>query len=261
MTTSEFMAATFGVSMDAARNFIIARISEPQEIYQVAVQYGVTSTMLGEITGYPAGDVEAFFTAHGFNGAALAAPAPAPAPTTKFLGLAASVFPEAALALDYETGILSVSSLRSEIAATLGSSASLFDSIFQPSRYLGYEDGTFTPDELGSAALGSLPATSEALQSAFFGTMIQAMRNIDFAEAEAINQYGEDNAAAVMNGDPQVLATAVAMLMSAISSPTPAPVAADEEIAWVITHSMAASVQLVASQPELTPFYAVQGFI
>lgn len=64
--------AQYGVSVGEARDFILSHLSSPGVIYQTALQFGVTATMLAEIYGsVTANDVVAFFDAQGMNGAAL----------------------------------------------------------------------------------------------------------------------------------------------------------------------------------------------
>jgi hypothetical protein len=72
MTTSEFLFATFGVTIEQARGFLFDHLDNPGLIYSTAIQYDVTNVMLSEIVGgVSAAQVSAFFDSRGFDGAAL----------------------------------------------------------------------------------------------------------------------------------------------------------------------------------------------
>jgi hypothetical protein len=67
MTTTDYLAQ-FGITMQEAHDFVFANLEAPALILSVALQYGVTTTMLGEIAGgYAASDVRGFFSEHGLD--------------------------------------------------------------------------------------------------------------------------------------------------------------------------------------------------
>jgi hypothetical protein len=71
MTTSDYLAQ-YGVTMQQAHDFVFANLDAPDHILAVAAQYGVTTTMLGEIAGgYSSTDVRGFFSAHGLDASSL----------------------------------------------------------------------------------------------------------------------------------------------------------------------------------------------
>jgi hypothetical protein len=72
MTVTTDYLAQFGITMQEAHDFVWSHIDDAQLIFTVAGQYGVTTTMLGEIAGgYSATEVRGFFAEHGLNGALL----------------------------------------------------------------------------------------------------------------------------------------------------------------------------------------------
>jgi hypothetical protein len=71
MTTPDYLAQ-YGITMQQAHDFVFANLDAPDRILSVALQYGVTTTMLGDIAGgYSATDVRAFFSAHGLDASPL----------------------------------------------------------------------------------------------------------------------------------------------------------------------------------------------
>lgn len=84
--------ASLGVTMAQAKEFILANVSTPVNIYNVAKQFGVTNDMLAEIYGgVTAADVKAFFVAHGFNAALLDGTGSIPTISTSMSGLTAKL--------------------------------------------------------------------------------------------------------------------------------------------------------------------------
>ena len=71
MTAAELLSSQ-GVSMQQASDWVQARLQNPGEIYNVCLEFGISSSMLAEIVqpfvpGVVASDVEAFFSSAGFN--------------------------------------------------------------------------------------------------------------------------------------------------------------------------------------------------
>ncbi len=77
MTTSEFLSANFGVTMQQAHDFLLANYeANLAGIYSTALEFRVTNAMLGEIAGVPASLVRDYLDGHGFSSAALEPPEP-----------------------------------------------------------------------------------------------------------------------------------------------------------------------------------------
>lgn len=64
--------AQFGITVEQAKDFIIASIFQPESLFNTFIAYGVTAEMVAEIYGgISANDVVAFFNAIGLDGTAL----------------------------------------------------------------------------------------------------------------------------------------------------------------------------------------------
>lgn len=71
MTTPEYLAQ-FGITMQQAHDFVFANLGSPDHILSVAIQYGVTTAMLGDIAGgFTSTDVRSFFSEHGLDASSL----------------------------------------------------------------------------------------------------------------------------------------------------------------------------------------------
>lgn len=71
MTTPEYLAQ-FGITMQEAHDFVFANLGAPDHLLAVALQYGVTTTMLGDIAGgFTSTDVRDFFSEHGLDASPL----------------------------------------------------------------------------------------------------------------------------------------------------------------------------------------------
>ncbi|HWI82404.1 hypothetical protein [Ramlibacter sp.] len=244
MATSDFIAANFGVSMAQARDFIMSHVTDPGYIYNLATQYHVTSDMLGEITGYASTQVEGFFTAYGMDGTALR---PAPTGTTgaHLLVLDGSSIPDVIVKLDTYGGELSTASLHAAIVARTGQAA--YDAAFSAAPYDTDHNGVLSASELGTSALGTLPATVATIESIFFGTVINAFKSLDQSELTSLGSFAETNAAAIGAGDPGTMQQLVSMMLAAMSTPAATPVLSDAMIAQAIVEPAAALIGTVGS--------------
>ncbi|HSH92275.1 MAG TPA: hypothetical protein VK996_19975 [Ramlibacter sp.] len=212
MTTAEYLAQ-FGVTMDQAYDFIVAHRDEPAFIFEVAHQSGITNEMLGDIVGYSAADVRGYFNANGLDASQLD-------PALELAHLFPDDMGELAglVALDpYQSGELSVAALRGRVIAATNS-ADYFET-FDPANFYGAEDGFFTPDELGVSHLGTLPATTETLESLFYGTIIATLKSVDYGEAIQVAAFIGSNEAALEAGDEAATDEFIDLLVSVFSDP------------------------------------------
>jgi hypothetical protein len=139
-TTSDYVASTFGV-MGQAHEFIMAHVSEPAYIYNMASQYHVTNA------SWPRSRATAARTV---------------------------------VKLDTYSGVLSTASLHASIVALTGAAA--YDQAFSAAPYDTNHDGVLDASELGTSAVGSLPATEASIESIFYGTVINALKSFDATE-------------------------------------------------------------------------------
>ncbi|MBI5278567.1 MAG: hypothetical protein HY854_19170 [Burkholderiales bacterium] len=116
------------------------------------------------------------------------------------------------LQLNANTGFLSTAALRADVIAH--SNSTDYWTLFDASGYIGAGDGTFTDAEAGWS-IGNQPATAETIESVFYGTVIAALRNVDFSEEYDIATFAYLNQAALHNGDEEKFAQLIDMLTDA----------------------------------------------
>lgn len=63
----ETQLAKFGITTQQAKDFINSNILNPGEIFQAAKDYGITTEMLGELSGYSVDAVSGYFYSVGEN--------------------------------------------------------------------------------------------------------------------------------------------------------------------------------------------------
>jgi hypothetical protein len=244
-TTSDFIAAHFNVSMADARDFVMAHVSDPASIYNLAVQNHVTSDMLAEITGYTSTDVENFFTANHMDATALRA-APTPAPGLQLLSLEGTTIPDSIVKLDTYPGVLSTESLHAAIVAQTGQAA--YDMAFSAAPYDANHDGQLSASELGTTALGaSLPATEATIESIFFGTVVNALKSFDQTELTDLWAFADSHTAALEAGDLATMQQMITMLFNDISTPTSAPAVSDQMVIDAVVQPVAELINLVGA--------------
>jgi hypothetical protein len=230
MSTSSYLA-NYGVSMEAARNFILSNVGDPSRIFETARQYGVTNDMLGEITGYTGDDVRQFFRGHGMDDAALEPKPIIDAELARFGGV---------LALDTSSGILSAAALHQQVVARTGSAA--YQAAFDPTQFAGSADGVFMPAELGTATFGTLQATTATLESLFYGTIINLAHSIDLQEANDLAQFISINKAALERDDPVAVGRAIDLLQEVLADTAPQSFLSDALLAQALIDSAVALV-------------------
>lgn len=247
MTAAELLAQ-YGVTVEQARAFVLSNLDNPGLIFETAVQFGVTSSMLAEIVapvvpGVTAEAVESFFSSRGF-----------PAEQLREQPLAAgggglAGLPDALLALvslNTSQGLLATASLRAAVLAALPND-SFYDVFFDPLEFGGYEDGLFTAAELGIPGLPAIAATRESLESLYYGTIIRTLKAIDESEVLALDAFVEQNYLAIEAGSATVYDQYVALVVSVLQDSAAVPFFSDDEIAEIITLSTVATVELVAT--------------
>jgi len=205
MSTSSYLA-NFGVSVDQARAFLLGNLHDPQAIFNTARQFGVTNEMLGEITGYSPIQVRAFFGGFGMAAGELDPEPLFPSDLLQF----GSVF-----ALNTATGALSTASLRQQVMAQTGEAT--YNLAFDPNQYAGGLDGIFSAADLGVSSLGNLPATSETLESLFYGTIVRVARAVDTTELQQLVQFVIDRGAALDSEDPAAINEFLALMQGIVA--------------------------------------------
>lgn len=242
MTTSQYLAQ-FGVSLQDAKNFIMANINNVGNIYTVAKSFGITNQMLAEIYGgVTANDVKNFFQAHGFDPNAL----------ENMVQEYQSDFLDDDMnelsflvSLNTYSGELSTASLRAKIIANTNEAD--YNKAFSPTTYNGYSDGTFSASDLGFSHLGNLSATQETVESLFFGTTIKAYKAIDMNEIMEIQSFIQANQAAIASGNTDVLSQHVDLMISVFEDAANPQIIPDSQIADLLVLSGTTFVEVVST--------------
>lgn len=261
MNVSELLGG-YGVTVDFARQWIFDHIETPKSIFDTAVSIGLTSDMLAEIVapnvpGVTTSIVENFFNSHGLNGSALHAQTQSTGDQWLPDGLSAL---NSLVTLNTHTGVLSTQALRT-IALYNVSDDNSYNSLFDPAKYAGSGDGTFTGEDLGIPGLASFAATAENLESLFFGTFINAMTHIDAGELTEMAEFMANNQAALQSGSAEAMTAMASLLVSVCSDSANPPILTDDMIASVFAKTFA-EVELVGvTAPELLLQGLVSGAI
>lgn len=253
MTSAAQHLFQYGVSMEDANAFVMANIGQPQVIYNVAFEFGVTNAMLGEIAGgYAETDVEAFFLANGIDSRGLDGAPPAPAPDggiglipEEWLSLAPSL-----VALNTDTGVLSNASIRAQVISSASLTEAAYWNALNPMNWadpglLG--DGRFSIDELGFSHLGDLAATAETVESLIYGSIIKVVRSIDMAEVMSLENFVTTNELALANMDPAATNQLLTLMANVLSTPANPPLVSDVELSAALGFAGAALVGVFES--------------
>jgi hypothetical protein len=242
-TTASQHLASYNVSMDEARTFIVNNIDNVGKIYNTAKQYGVTNEMLAEIYGHVEADtVQSFFLNHGFDSSLL--DGKIETATSQFLsdkmsGLAPLV------SLDSYTGDLSVESLRAKVIAATNNTD--YYALFDAKLYKGSADGIFTPNETGFTQLGNLMADSKTIESLFYGTFIKTLKAIDLTELIEIQNFVKTNQTAITADNADVLNQYQNLIISIYNDQATPPIFNDTAIVNTIVQSAVDMIHIVGS--------------
>ncbi|MCP5243717.1 MAG: hypothetical protein H6940_09850, partial [Burkholderiales bacterium] len=174
-------------TVQQARDFILSHVDQPATIFNAAKQFGVTTLMLSEITGYSTDVISSFFASFGMNTDEWNGIIPVDTPNGHKL------LPDNLASLSHlivfntNAGVLSTDTLRANILPNAYEPD--YVAVFNPNNYQGASDGVFTAEELGVAHLSNLPATRETMESLIYGTLINAFRAIDESEIIQVVTY------------------------------------------------------------------------
>ena len=222
MSTKQFISAEMhlaklGVTGEQALNFIVTNVDQPDVIFLAARQAGVTNAMLSEITSIPTPVIDNYFAAANIDNKDLDQ-------TSRVVNSDLGPF-EAMVQFNNNIGILSNDSLRNEVQQILKDSSS-YEPTFFPNAYPFYpDDGILDAEELGVGHLEAIPATSESIESLFYGGLLNMFRALDESELNLINTFPDE-------GNPEDFQT---LLMGALGE-SPSPVIwTDEELAELVT--------------------------
>lgn len=242
MSTSSYLA-NFGVTIEQAREYVLANMHDPHAIVATARHYGITNDMLGEIAGgYSAAEVRGYLAGFHIDAAPLEAESLFPSDMLAFSGV---------MGLNTETGDLSTASLRAQVIAQTGEAA--YNAAFDPNHYAGGLDGVFSAADLGVSSLGDLPATAQTLESLFYGTIVRLAGTLDMQEAMDVATFVNSHGAALENGDAAAESAFLALMHGIVEDHAMMPALSGDQIAQAAVASAVALVA-VASQHDQSLF-------
>lgn len=176
----ETQLAKFGITTQQAKDFINSNILNPGEIFQAAKDYGITTEMLGELSGYSVDAVSGYFNSVGENSKNL--------DYTKILINSDLNSLESLIATNRKEGVLSNDSLRESVLLKIKDHGD-YEDFFQPVKSYQDDDGIYDADELGVSSLASVLATADSLESLFYGSLINIFSRLDDVELNQITAF------------------------------------------------------------------------
>lgn len=155
--------------------------------------------------------------------------------------------------MNNNSGILSTASLRAGVLAELTDDSDYY-LLFDPSNYPGAVDGTFTAEDFGVPGLSNFAATTENLESIYYGTAIKAFKAIDMNEILAISNFVQSNAAALQAENQTVFDQYIALMVSVFEDPAVTPILSDQQLADALIQGTALSATLVGGGDVISLF-------
>lgn len=212
-----------GVTFEEANDFIFSHLDQPQVIFDISHQYGVTVSMLAEISGHATNEVIAYFSNAALDAKEL----------DKVSSLINYDLGSLAHFVDFDNnpGALSTAALQAIVKPKFDDPAD-YDDFFVPLWSSHVADHVFTPDELGVAHLGSIPhpgeifEKNEGLESVFYGTLLNIFRALDPTELDQITNFSHTD---TNNTEFQ------ALLVEALSSSPTSSTWTDKELSDHVT--------------------------
>lgn len=180
MATGPEVLKYYGITSEQAMDFIMANVNHPEVIYNGAMGLGITTQHLSDITGYSTDDIKNYFESSGLD--------------TYTLDEVRILFNSNLGDLNYLvgfndlTGALSTASLAEQVKASVDSSY-YHDYFFTAAWDYQHADGIYSPDELGTSKVGSIPDTNESIESLFYGALINQYIALDSLEIDQITNF------------------------------------------------------------------------
>ena len=180
--SAEAHLAKFGVTIQQANDFILMNVEQPNVIYDIARDKAVTISMLSEITSFHEDVIREYFASSDLDAKLL--------DDTSILINSDLGALEGLVAFNDNTGILSTISLKEEVQLRLDSPF-VYEFVFVPPQEwekLMSEDDIYDAEELGVTHLSNVPATSESIESLFYGTLLNIYSTLDEVELDRLNE-------------------------------------------------------------------------
>ncbi len=226
--SAETHLAKIPFTIQQAKDFIFSNTEKPEIIFQAAFDYGVTTEMLSEITGFSTDIVREYFASADIDSELDSSLLD----NTSILVNSDLGSLESLVAFNERNGILSNTALREEVELKIIEPLN-YELTFDPVRPLVQpNDDIYDAEELGVAHLTNVPATNESVESLFYGSLINLFSALDESELNQINTFPS-------NGGSENFQ---ALLLTALSE-TPSPVVWDDEkLADLVTNEAASII-------------------
>lgn len=179
--SAETHLAKFGITVQKASDYIFSHTDHPEIIFNKATEFAVTTEMLSEITGFSTELISDYFGKRGFDTSQLDQ-------TSILINGNLGDF-DALVSFNEREGLLSNASLRGVVQEALLQSSidtTAYSAVFGPQYDFQDNDGIYDAEELGVAGLGDVPATTESIESLFYGSLIKQFSAIDPSELNFI---------------------------------------------------------------------------
>ncbi len=192
--SAEEHLAKLDFTTEQASEFIFANVDQPETIFAVARQFGVTTAMLSEITNFSTDLVNEYFENAQLNGIELN--------YTSLLVNSDLGELETLVDFNTRTDMLSNSALNDAARSQLGNPNRL-DFFYDPNYSFHLKDNLYDPEELGVGNLNAVSATNENIESLFYGSLINMINRLDDTELNQIKTFqdksSEDFQALLLN--------------------------------------------------------------
>ncbi len=188
MSSKQFISAKehlakLNITVQQANDFIVANIDQPETLFFAALDHGVTTKMLSEITNNPSDEVCNYFASSEFDCSTL--------DDTSILLNSDACSLENLVNFNEAIGTLSNDSIEGQVQSLL-ITEQIHEAFFGPVYPLQRADDEYDAAELGIEHLNSIPATNENIESLFYGTLINVFSAIDKSELTQINEFPDD---------------------------------------------------------------------
>lgn len=241
--------AQHGVSFQEARDFVYANLNNPAHIFDVALTFGVTSSMLAELygQGVNATVVEQFFDSQGLDGARLSATASnswdhVDLAKLDWTDIENSFMKLSVLFRPLETsGPLSAKDLTAGILKQVTQQS--FDNHMNPLFWDHDDDGIVTAEEAEAPGMPSFLATVDNVAAHELGFLVRGFTALDADEKRTLEGLISQGPGATLQQTQAVVQNYMDTLVQALLTPTSEPYYNNSEVANIIVTGMVSTIR------------------
>lgn len=241
--------AQHGVSFQEARDFVYANLNNPAHIFDVALTFGVTSSMLAELygQGVNATVVEQFFDSQGLDGARLSATVSnswdhVDLDQLDWTSIENSFMKLSVLLRPLETtGPLSAENLTASILKQVSQHS--FDSYMDPRSMDENGDGIVTAAEAEVPGMPSFLATVGNIAAHEFGFLVRALTALDAHEKRALEGLINQGPGATLQQTQAAVQNYMDTMVQALLTPTSEPYYNNNEVANIIVTGIVSTIR------------------